>query len=81
MKNEDVAVQEEVGSKAAADTLLTRKQARASILRAEPSIASWARKNGFSAELTRMVLAGKRKCLRGQSLQIAVALRLNVRAE
>ncbi|WP_312302539.1 DNA-binding protein [Diaphorobacter nitroreducens] len=38
------------------------------------NIAEWARARGFSAELTRMVLSGKRKCLRGQSHQIAVAL-------
>jgi gp16 family phage-associated protein len=37
-------------------------------------IADWARERGFSVELTRMVLAGKRKCLRGQSHQIAIAL-------
>lgn len=81
MKTEDIAAQEEIGSNAAMDTPLTEEQARSSILRAESSIASWARKNGFSVELTRMVLAGKRKCLRGQSLQIAVALRLKVLAE
>jgi len=40
------------------------------------SIADWARERGFSVPLTRMVLAGKRKCLRGQSHQIAVALGL-----
>jgi len=57
-------------------TTLTEVQARAAILRAESSVANWARKHGFSVELTRMVLAGKRKCVRGQSLQIAVALRL-----
>lgn len=38
------------------------------------TVAEWAREHGFGAELTRMVLSGKRKCLRGQSHQIAVAL-------
>lgn len=38
------------------------------------TVAEWARARGFSVELTRIVLAGKRKCLRGQSHQIAVAL-------
>lgn len=40
------------------------------------TIAAWARQRGFSVPLTRMVLAGKRKCLRGQSHEIAVALRI-----
>ena len=39
-----------------------------------------ARARGFSAELTRMVLLGKRKCLRGQSHQIAVALGIKASA-
>lgn len=38
------------------------------------SIAEWARANGFSSGLVYQVLEGKRKCVRGQSYRIAVAL-------
>lgn len=38
------------------------------------SIAEWARINGFSAAVVYQVLQGKRRCLRGQAHQIAVAL-------
>lgn len=38
------------------------------------SIAEWARANGFSCGLVYQVLEGRRKCLRGQSYRIAVAL-------
>lgn len=38
------------------------------------SVAEWARVNGFSTTLVYQVLGGKRKCLRGQSHQIALAL-------
>jgi len=40
------------------------------------SIAEWARSEGFSAALVYQVLAGRRKCVRGQCHQIAVALAL-----
>jgi gp16 family phage-associated protein len=40
------------------------------------SISEWARENGFAAGLVYAVLNGKRKCLRGQSYCIAVALGL-----
>ena len=39
-------------------------------------VASWARAHGFSTGLVYQVLEGKRKCLRGQSHQIAIALGL-----
>ncbi len=39
-------------------------------------VAEWARARGFSASLVYQVLEGKRKCLRGQSHRIAVALGL-----
>lgn len=39
-------------------------------------VAEWARDRGFSASLVYQVLEGKRKCLRGQSHRIAVALGL-----
>jgi gp16 family phage-associated protein len=40
------------------------------------SVAEWARVQGFSTGLVYQVLEGRRKCLRGQSHQIAVALGL-----
>ncbi len=40
------------------------------------SIAEWARVNGFSSGLVYQVLEGQRKCVRGQSYRIAVALGL-----
>lgn len=40
------------------------------------SIAEWARVRGFSTSLVYQVLEGRRKCHRGQSHQIAVALGL-----
>jgi gp16 family phage-associated protein len=38
------------------------------------TIAQWARERSFSDSLVREVLAGRKKCLRGQSHNIAVAL-------
>ena len=40
------------------------------------SISEWARSRGFSTALVYQVLTGKRKAIRGQSHQIAVALGL-----
>lgn len=40
------------------------------------SVAEWARVQGFSTGLVYQVLEGRRKCLRGQSHQIAMALGL-----
>jgi len=40
------------------------------------SVAEWARENGFSSGLVYEVLKGQRKCLRGQSHRIAIALGL-----
>lgn len=55
-------------------SLRTPEQVRALFNESGTSISDWARERGFSVVLTRMVIAGKRKCLRGQSHQIAVAL-------
>lgn len=52
----------------------TPEQVRDYFEQSEESMADWARARGFSVVLTRMVAAGQRKCLRGQSRQIAVAL-------
>lgn len=40
------------------------------------SVAEWARVRGFSTGLVYQVLEGNRKCLRGQSHRIAIALGL-----
>lgn len=40
------------------------------------SVAEWARVRGFSSGLVYQVLEGNRKCLRGQSHRIAIALGL-----
>jgi gp16 family phage-associated protein len=50
--------------------------ARALFAGAGISVAEWARVQGFSTGLVYQVLEGRRKCLRGQSHQIAVALGL-----
>ncbi|MBQ1556605.1 MAG: DNA-binding protein [Pseudomonas sp.] len=55
---------------------MTEQQVRAALKENRMTIADWARARGFSVELSRMVLAGKRKCLRGQSREIAIALGL-----
>lgn len=49
---------------------------RAEFERRGLSIAEWARVNGFSSALVYQVLAGRKRCLRGQSHQIAVRLGL-----
>lgn len=38
------------------------------------SVAQWARENDFGYSLTQEILAGKKKCLRGTSHNIAVKL-------
>jgi gp16 family phage-associated protein len=40
------------------------------------AVSHWAEAHGFSPALARAIVSGKRKCLRGQSHQIAVALRI-----
>lgn len=40
------------------------------------SISAWARLHGYSAQLVYGVLAGRKRCLRGQSHEIAVRLGL-----
>jgi gp16 family phage-associated protein len=40
------------------------------------SVADWAREHGFNSKLVYQVLAGQRKCLRGESYQIAKALNM-----
>lgn len=40
------------------------------------SVAEWARRHGYSTALVYQVLAGKKRCLRGQSHAVAVSLGL-----
>lgn len=48
--------------------------AKAELLRKGVSISEWATSNGYSVPIVFEVLSGKRKCIRGQSHRIAVAL-------
>lgn len=50
------------------------KEVREAFHRSGKSVKAWALENGVSVALTYEVLAGKRKCLRGQSHKIAVKL-------
>ncbi len=56
--------------------LKTGPEVRDEFARRGLSISEWARRHGFSAQLVYQVLAGRKRCLRGQSHQIAVRLRL-----
>ncbi len=60
-------------------TLPTNTTATPQVLRAwfrknGLSVAEWSTLRGFNAALVYAVIAGKRKCLRGESFRIAVAL-------
>jgi gp16 family phage-associated protein len=57
-------------------TIADLARVRALIDESGVSISEWARSNGFAAGLVYAVLKGKRKCQRGQSYRIAVALGL-----
>lgn len=54
----------------------TGPELKAEFERLGVSIADWARANGFSPALVYQILAGRKRCARGQSHQIAVALGL-----
>jgi gp16 family phage-associated protein len=54
--------------------LRTPEEAKAELQRQGVSISSWASANGFSTNLVFEVLAGRKKCLRGQAHNIAVKL-------
>lgn len=56
--------------------LRTAAEARAELQRQGVSISRWAIANGFSTNLVFEVLAGRKKCLRGQAHNIAVKLGL-----
>ncbi len=55
-------------------TLRTPAEARAELDRKGISAGAWAAAHGYSSHLVVAILSGKRKCLRGQSHQIAVML-------
>lgn len=54
----------------------TGEEVRGEFARLGISVAEWARKHGFASGLVYQVLNGKKRCLRGQSHQIAVSLGL-----
>jgi len=56
--------------------LASHERVRAAFLNSGISISAWATVNGFSSGLVYQVLEGKRKCVRGQSHRIAIALGL-----
>lgn len=57
-------------------SLRTPAQARAELASLGISITQWAIANGFSPNLVFEVLGGRKKCLRGQSRNIAIKLGL-----
>ncbi len=57
-------------------SLRTADDVRAEFQRKGVSISSWAIANGFSTNLVFEVLAGRKKCIRGQAHNIAVKLGL-----
>jgi len=54
--------------------LRTAEEARAELQHQGVSVTQWALANKFSPTLVFEVLAGRKKCVRGQSHQIAVLL-------
>lgn len=54
----------------------TGPELKAEFQRLGLSIADWARANGFSPGLVYQIVAGRKRCARGKSHQIAVALGL-----
>lgn len=58
------------------EKLLDPSRARRLFEESGASVAEWARVQGFSCVLVYQVLDGRRKCVRGQSHRIALALGL-----
>lgn len=54
--------------------LMSPAQVQALFRESGVTVADWANRNGFSPPLVYAVMKGKRKCLRGESHHIAVAL-------
>lgn len=57
-------------------TLRTPDEIRVDFKRQGVSITAWALANGFSTNMVFEVLAGRKKCVRGQAHKIAVMLGL-----
>ncbi|MCW5596585.1 MAG: DNA-binding protein [Rhodocyclaceae bacterium] len=56
------------------DVLVSPEEALQRFRESGVSVAAWAVRNGFNPAIVYAVLRGGRKCLRGQSHQIAVSL-------
>jgi gp16 family phage-associated protein len=54
--------------------LMSPEQVQAWFHESGVCVGDWANKNGFSPALVYAVIKGKRKCIRGESHRIAVAL-------
>lgn len=54
----------------------TQHEVRAQFIAQGICIADWARENGFTPSLVYDIISGRKKCMRGQSHQIAVLLGL-----
>ena len=54
----------------------TQHEIRAQFIAQGICIAEWARKNGYTPNLVYDIISGRKKCMRGQSHQIAVSLGL-----
>ena len=63
------------------DSLIDASLARCIFADSGISVAEWARVRGFSTALVYQVLEGRRKCMRGQSHRIALALGLKQGAD
>lgn len=50
------------------------KKAKEIVKAAQVSVNAWAKARGYSPQLVHMIINDQRKCLRGQSLQIAKEL-------
>lgn len=57
-------------------TTRTAEEAKTELRRQGISISQWAIANGFSTNLVFEVLAGRKKCVRGQAHRIAIKLGL-----
>jgi gp16 family phage-associated protein len=53
---------------------LTANQVKEDFRRKGVTLADWAKENGFNVSVVYQVLAGQRKCLRGESHKIAEQL-------
>lgn len=54
--------------------------ARGQFIASGTNVSEWARERGFSLTLVHQVLSGRRRCIRGESHRIAVALGIKAEA-